>query len=205
MTDTHQHWQTIWSERAVDDVSWFQRSADRSFRLIDEVVADRSARVVDVGGGASPLAGQLVEAGHDDVAVLDVSEAALDAGRHRLGELADRVQWVAGDVTTHRFDRAFDVWHDRAVLHFLTDDADAERYVERLVETVPIGGHAIIAPFGPDGPTHCSGLEVRRYGRDDLTRLLGDRFEPVLFETEEHTTPGGASQQFLYGVFRRVR
>lgn len=203
MTDTHEHWQRIWGERAVDEVSWFQRSADRSYRLVTDVAGDGPARVVDVGGGASPLAGQLVRAGHD-VTVLDVSEAALDAGRARLGDDGERVQWVAGDVTTHRFDRTFDVWHDRAVLHFLTDPDDAARYVERLVDALEVDGHAVIAPFGPDGPTHCSGLEVQRYGRDDLAELLGERFEPVTFETEDHTTPGGATQRFLYGVFRRT-
>lgn len=202
MTDVHEHWETIWRDRAVDEVSWFQRSADRSLRLVSQVVEGGAARVVDVGGGASPLAGQLVAAGHD-VTVLDVSEAALDVARDRLGEVADRIRWVVGDVRTHRFDQPVDVWHDRAVLHFLVDPADAAQYVERLHEALRPGGHAIIAPFGPGGPPRCSGLEVRRYGREDLLDLLGDRFEPVAFEVEQHTTPAGAPQEFLYGVVRR--
>lgn len=204
MVDVQQHWQDIWKRKHVDEVSWFQSSADTSVRLIAGLADDPDAAIIDVGGGASPLAGQLVERGYTDVTVLDVSEAALQAGRDRLGETADRITWVVGDVTSHAFDRAYDVWHDRAVLHFLIDDEDAARYVGQLESALADGGAAVIAPFGPNGPTQCSGLDVRRYAPETLTRLLGEGFSPVHFETEVHTTPSDADQEFLYGVFRRT-
>jgi SAM-dependent methyltransferase len=204
VVDMERHWQTIWADRDPEAVSWFQRSADVSLRSVIQTTPDLAAPVVDVGGGAAPLAGQLVEHGYRDVTVLDVSEAAVRAGRQRLGAAAEQVRWIVADVTRHGFDRDYAFWHDRAVLHFLTDAADAVRYVDQLIRAVRPGGHAVIATFGPEGPASCSGLTVRRYDPARLAGLVAGNFDAVGFEHELHRTPDGTAQQFLYGVFRRV-
>jgi SAM-dependent methyltransferase len=202
VSTVEEHWRSVWSERSFDEVSWYQASADLSLELILGCEADRAAPIVDVGGGASPLAGQLLDHGFDDVTVVDISEAALDQARQRLGARAERVTWVVGDVTRHDVARSYAVWHDRAVLHFLTDDDDRERYVRQVERHLRPGGHAVIATFGPDGPTSCSGLPVRRYDADALTALFAPRLHPVLTRDEAHTTPAGAEQRFLYAVLR---
>jgi SAM-dependent methyltransferase len=197
-----EHWRSVWSERSFDEVSWYQASADLSLELILGCEADRTAPIVDVGGGASPLAGQLLDHGFEDVTVVDISEAALDQARQRLGVRAERVTWVVGDVTRHDLARSYAVWHDRAVLHFLIDDADRDRYVRQVERHLRPGGHAVIATFGPDGPTSCSGLPVRRYDAGAVTALFAPGLQPVLTRDEAHTTPAGAEQRFLYAVLR---
>lgn len=204
MVGTAQHWETVWSEREPGSVSWFQASADLSLDLITGVTPDPASPIIDVGGGASPLAGQLVDHGYDDVTVLDLSEAALRAARERLGGRADRVRWVAADITRHEPGRTWATWHDRAVLHFLMDPGDVDRYVDTLTRALAPGGHAVVATFGPEGPITCSGLLVRRYDRHAMTALLAGRFEPLRFQHEIHRTPAGERQQFLYGLFRRT-
>lgn len=204
MSDRRQHWESIWSSRDPTSLSWYQPAAELSLQLVMRTTPDRTAPVIDVGGGASPLAGQLIEHGYRDVTVLDISEAAVHAGQHRLGATAAKVQWVVADVTRHDFDRTYALWHDRAVLHFLTEDSEATRYVHQLTRAVRPGGHAVIATFGEDGPTSCSGLDVHRYDPAALADLLAGRFDRVEFDHERHRTPGGSSQQFLYGTFRRT-
>ena len=201
--DVQAHWDEVWRDRDPAEVSWFQPDPDRSRRLVTTHCPDRSAPVVDVGGGASRLVDALLADGYRDVTVLDIAEAALDRARHRLGTAAKRVTWVVADVTTWEPDHAVALWHDRAVLHFLTEDTDRRRYVERLTAAVRPGGHAIIATFATDGPEQCSGLPVRRHDPDDLARTVGRAFVPVTFEREVHTTPWDTQQAFTVGVFRR--
>ena len=197
-----EHWRSVWSERAVEEVGWYQASADLSLELILDCEPDRAAPIVDVGGGASPLVGQLLERGYEDVTVVDISERALDQARGRLGARADGVTWVVGDVTRHRFARSYAVWHDRAVLHFLTDGEDRMRYVRQLERHLRPGGHAVIATFGPDGPTTCSGLPVQRYDAAALEAVFTPALRQVLTREDVHLTPGGAEQAYLYAVLR---
>ncbi|MGK2936207.1 MAG: class I SAM-dependent methyltransferase [Solirubrobacteraceae bacterium] len=196
------HWNTAYTEKGAT-VSWHQTQATTSLDLIAEV-ATPEASVVDVGGGASTLVDGLLARGHRDITVLDLSQVALDTARDRLGERGASVTWRAGDLLAWEPGRTYDVWHDRAVLHFLIDDTDRARYAELAARAVAPGGHAIIGTFAPDGPQQCSGLPVRRHSADDLATLLADDFEPVRSEREEHRTPSGNTQPFSWLVARRA-
>ena len=198
MTDRRNHWETVYSSKAVDQVSWFQQYAASSLRLIAGC-ADKDAHIIDVGGGASVLVDNLLDAGYRNVTVLDLAEAALATSRARLGARAQSVQWIAGDITRAELPVArYDVWHDRAVFHFLTDPADRARYVAQVLKSVKPGGHVIVAAFGPGGPLQCSGLDVVRYDPDALHAEFGAPFRLLKHETETHHTPSGQEQEFVY-------
>lgn len=198
MVDRQQHWETVYRSKPVDQVSWFQPHAASSLRLI-EGCANTHAHVIDVGGGASMLVDDLLDAGYRNLTVLDLAESALAASRARLGARAQSVQWIAGDITQVELPAArYDVWHDRAVFHFLTDPADRARYVAQVLKSVKPGGHVIIAAFGPGGPLQCSGLDVVRYTPDALHDAFGAPFRLLGHETEIHHTPGGQEQEFIY-------
>lgn len=200
--DPNAHWEGVWRRDRLDEVTWFQTGPTISLELAARVT-DPSSSILDVGGGASRLAEGLLEAGYTDITVLDLAEAAVDAGRQRLGGRAGDVHWLVADVTTWSPERTFDLWHDRAVLHFLVDEADRDRYVATLGRATAPGGHAIIATFSPEGPEYCSGLPVRRHDRDDLRATLGADYEALDFVEETHVSPTGTEQPFLYGLFRR--
>jgi SAM-dependent methyltransferase len=204
MVDRRQHWESVYASKATDQVSWFQTHASSSLRLI-EGCAGRDAQIIDVGGGASMLVDDLLDAGYRHVTVLDLAEAALAASRARLGERAARVQWIAGDITRVELPAArYDVWHDRAVFHFLTEAADRARYVAQVLHSVKPGGHVIVATFGPGGPLQCSGLDVMRYAPDVLHAEFGAGFRLLAHETEIHQTPAGKAQEFVYCYCRRI-
>jgi 2-polyprenyl-3-methyl-5-hydroxy-6-metoxy-1,4-benzoquinol methylase len=196
------HWEEVYSAKAETGVSWYQDEPTLSLELIGAVAPVERGRIIDVGGGASVLVDRLLNLPFGRIAVLDISETALGKARSRLGERAAWVEWLAADVTDVRDVGTFDVWHDRAVFHFLTDAADRHRYVELARRTVPEGGHLIIATFAQSGPKTCSDLDVCRYNADSL-RAEFDGFSLVRHAAETHTTPWGSPQAFLYGVFRR--
>lgn len=198
------HWQEVWRERDPETVTWFQPDLAVARRLIGSVGSPDDA-IVDVGGGASQLVDHLLDEGYRDLTVLDISEAAVDAARRRLGPMAADVHWVVADITEADLERTFDVWHDRAVFHFLVDEADRHAYLARLRESLAVGGHLVLSTFGPDGPERCSGLPVRRYDLESMRSTLGDDFELLDHELELHVAPSGATQQFLAALFRRVR
>jgi len=199
---SRQHWESVWATRTAEEVSWFQADPSTSLRMI-RAVTDPTASVIDVGSGATRLVEALLADGYRDLTVLDISPSALDKARERLGGAAAEVDWVVGDVTSFQPRHRFELWHDRAVLHFLTDAIDRRAYRETLQRCVARGGHVVVAAFGPDGPESCSGLPVMRHDRRSLAEVLGDDFEPIEYLEEEHLTPGGASQQFVYGLFGR--
>ncbi|MEN8239457.1 MAG: class I SAM-dependent methyltransferase [Actinomycetota bacterium] len=200
---SQQHWDAVYRNRVPELVSWYQEYPALSLSFVAATGLGSDASVVDVGGGCSRLTDCLLDEGFTNLTVLDLSSVAIGYGCERLGDRADEVTWIEGDVLRQRFDATFDLWHDRAVLHFLVDPADQDRYVERLNAAVSIGGHVIIATFALDGPDKCSGLPVQRYGPEALSRTLGHEFEAVDFQHETHHTPTGATQQFLYGHFQR--
>jgi SAM-dependent methyltransferase len=202
-TDRKSHWEHVYSTKAETGVSWFQDEPRLSLELIGAVAPADGGRIIDVGGGTSVLVDKLLDLPFGEVAVLDISETALGKAKARLGKRAERVRWVVADVTEAPELGAFDVWHDRAVFHFLTDPADRRCYVELARETVPEGGHLIIASFADDGPKRCSDLDVCRYHVDTLAAELGGGFSLVSEANETHTTPWGSRQAFFYGVFRR--
>ena len=197
------HWEDVYRSTAETGVSWYQEEPRISLELINAIAPERYRRIVDIGGGASRLVDSLLELQFATIAVLDISETALGKATTRLGERSRRVKWITADVTSVHDIGKFDVWHDRAVFHFLTEAADRERYVELARRTVPEGGHLIIATFAKDGPKMCSGLDVRRYDANSLREQLAPGFLLVSAVKESHTTPWASSQPFFYGVFRR--
>jgi SAM-dependent methyltransferase len=202
--DRRSHWQQVYRTKDSTQVSWFQGQADVSCRLIASVAADRRSRIVDVGGGASTLVDGLLAAGYLDVTVMDLSIDALAIAQKRLGgSQADRVAWHEADVLTAPLPfRWFDVWHDRAVFHFLTCGAERERYVAQVRHAVRPGGHVLVAAFAEDGPTRCSGLDVARYTPQALHAEFGAGFRLCDTVRELHQTPTGALQAFNYCVCR---
>lgn len=198
------HWETVYTSKSENEVSWFQESPALSLALIPEVGATSSSAIIDIGGGASRLVDHLIEDGFQDVTVLDLSAAALDAAKARLGERAARAHWLVADATAWEPSRMYDVWHDRAAFHFLTEARDREAYIARLRQALTIGGHAIIATFALDGPEKCSGLPVARYDAASLGQTLGSGFALLQSQRSEHATPWGSQQRFQFSVFQRL-
>lgn len=196
------HWEAIYRERPPEAVSWYQAEPALSLALIEAAGTGPQSRLVDVGGGASRLVDRLLDRGWRDVTVLDIADSALQAARERLGVRAAAVTWVVADVRGYRPRRPFDVWHDRAVFHFLTDAADRERYRETLEGALAPGGHAVIATFAPEGPERCSGLPVARYDGERLVATLGPAFRLLEERAEAHYTPAGRPQAFRYCLLR---
>ena len=201
--DRQTHWQTVYQTKGEQQVSWSQPSPEPSLGLIEKFAPARTASIVDIGGGASRLVDALCGRGYRHVTVLDLSEAALQRAKARLGANASAVQWVAADDTQWQPPQAFDIWHDRAAFHFLVDPRDRESYIARLHQGVKSGGYAVIATFAPDGPEKCSGLPVQRYDHAALGAALGPAFALVHHQPHHHVTPWGASQSFQFSVFRR--
>jgi SAM-dependent methyltransferase len=201
---TRDHWNRVWGDADPDRVSWFEPRPETSLRLIESSGVGLRAGIIDVGGGASLLTGRLRDVGFEDLTVLDVSAKGLDAARGRLGPAALQVDWIHADVRDFDPCRTWDLWHDRAVFHFLTRADDREAYLATLGRALPADGQVILATFGPEGPTRCSGLDVRRYSRDMLVEELGPMYRLEDSFVEPHTTPSGSEQQFLYARFVRV-
>lgn len=201
MVSSVEHWDRIYRERGPHGVSWHQADPSRSLRLVTAAAPNRTAAIVDVGGGSSRLVDRLLDLGYTNLTVLDLAPVALEYARQRLGDRAAWVTWVEADVTSHRLAHPVEVWHDRAVFHFLIDPEDRARYLARARAAVLAGGHLIVASFAPDGPTMCSGLAIVRYDPAGMRNEFAPWFEPVTFEEEMHLTPHGAEQRFLYGDF----
>jgi SAM-dependent methyltransferase len=198
------HWENVYETKPPDSVSWFQQHAERSLDLIRQSGIPVCGRVIDIGGGASTLVDGLLAQHYEQLTVLDLSGAALAAARHRLGPLAEKVHWIEADITRHELpENGFDLWHDRAVFHFLTEPAARAAYVGSVLRAVKPGGYVIVATFADDGPTRCSGLPVARYRPDELHAEFGERFTLLRHEKESHLTPTGAVQSFLYCFCRR--
>jgi 2-polyprenyl-3-methyl-5-hydroxy-6-metoxy-1,4-benzoquinol methylase len=201
--DRHEHWETVYRTKGPDQVSWFQAEARLSRELITRAAPNRDAAIIDIGAGASTLVDGLLSAGYHQMTVVDISAAALALAKTRLGAAAAPVTWQAADVLAAEFPaQRFDVWHDRAVFHFLTDPADRARYVAQVRHAVRPGGIVLVATFAEDGPLKCSGLEVARYAPDALHAEFGEGFTLMESHRELHTTPSGATQAFTYCVCR---
>jgi SAM-dependent methyltransferase len=198
------HWERVYARKATTAVSWFQEQAATSLRLIQATGLTPDAAILDVGGGASVLVDDLLATGYRDLTVLDLSGAALAAARARLGVRAEAVRWVEGDITRVELPAAaFDLWHDRAVFHFLTDSEDRRAYVRQLVHALKPDGHLVIATFAEDGPERCSDLPVMRYSAAELAKEFAAGFELLHAEKEAHRTPDDAVQSFTYCHLRR--
>ena len=195
---TRSHWESVYLRTSADKVSWFQESATTSLKMIDMVDLGLQARILDVGGGASRLADGLLNAGYSDVTVLDIAGPAIAAAKTRLGERAELIAWIEADVLEFEPETTWDLWHDRAVFHFLISQEERDRYRTTMGRALKPGGHVIIATFGPSGPERCSGLPVVRYDPEALAGALGPGVSLCHTELEQHTTPTGQQQEFLY-------
>jgi 2-polyprenyl-3-methyl-5-hydroxy-6-metoxy-1,4-benzoquinol methylase len=197
------HWENIYRKKAADGVSWYRAHLETSLALIEKAVPDRNAALIDVGGGESTLVDDLLAAAFRNITVLDIAQTAIDVTKSRLGAAAKSVHWIAGDVLAVELPRgAFDVWHDRAVFHFLTSSPSRVAYVRQVARAVKPGGHVLISTFGPEGPTKCSGLDVVRYDSESLHGEFGAQFRLLESIQELHQTPFGTTQQFLYCLCR---
>lgn len=197
------HWDKIYRENAPDSVSWYRPHLETSLALIQKAAPDRSASIIDVGGGESTLVDDLLRAGYRNVTVLDISQTAIDVTKKRLGPQAASVSWLVGNITKADLSGcSFDVWHDRAVFHFLTSPEQRLAYVRQVAQTVKRGGHVLVSTFGPEGPQKCSGLDVVRYDSESLHAEFGVHFQLLESSKELHETPFGTTQQFLYCLCR---
>ncbi|BAO45589.1 class I SAM-dependent methyltransferase [Thiolapillus brandeum] len=196
------HWEQVYANRDEDETSWFQPRPEISLALLEHIGEPRNAAVIDVGGGASRLVDHLIDQGWNRLSVLDIAANALDRARQRLGEKAGKIQWLEADLLEVDPGDSYRIWHDRAVFHFLTAPEDRARYLQRLEASLEPGGHLIIATFAPEGPESCSGLPVQRYSPEQLSQTLGDKFQLQETVTEEHHTPTGKNQSFIYCRFR---
>ncbi len=202
--DARSHWERVYRAKAAESVGWYAPHLARFMELIRRAADDLNAAVIDVGGGESTLADDLLVTGYTDVTVFDISATAIEATQQRLGPKSSEIHWIVGDVTNVELPHSrYDVWHDRAVFHFLTDSSQRAAYITLVEQAVNVDGHVVIATFGPDGPTRCSGLDVRRYDSTSLRAELGIHFRLEESFLDTHRTPSGIEQQFLYCSFVR--
>lgn len=204
MADLQQHWDAAYTSKTQDSLSWHRPHLDISIDLIRRAAPPPTAAIIDIGGGQSTLINDLLDLKYSDLSVLDISQVAIDFTKSQLGDQAKDVTWWVDDATTAPLpDATYDVWHDRAVFHFLSEPAQRAAYVAQVRRTLKPGGHVIMATFGPEGPIKCSGLDVTRYNTDTMLSTFGDGFELVDSLTEVHHTPTGVAQQFLYCSCRK--
>jgi SAM-dependent methyltransferase len=197
--DAKTHWDKVYTGKAPEAVSWYRPHLETSVALIERAAPALSSSIIDAGGGSSTLVDDLLARGYKNLTVLDISSAAIEATQKRLGRAAAQVQWLVADIAKIPFEPgAYDLWHDRAVFHFLTTNAERVAYVRQVARSVKSGGHVIVSTFGPEGPTRCSGLKTVRYDADALHDEFGTRFRLVENSKELHRTPFGTTQQFLY-------
>lgn len=201
--DKKSHWENMYANRSPDAVSWFQLEPTLSLELITKEELSTEATIIDVGGGASSLGLKLFDAGYKNLTILDISAIALSHAKEALGEFADKIEWVEEDITQFAAPHPYDVWHDRAVFHFLTESEDRTKYIEVLNNSLNIGGYLLLAAFAIGGPEKCSGLDIVQYDLDTLTRELGNGYRLLEQRSELHTTPDGKEQHFNY--FRFIR
>ena len=199
----NEDWNTVYATKSADSVSWYQAEPEPSLRVLERFEVRPSAALIDVGGGASNLVDALLHCGWSDLTVLDIAAPALEVAKARLGADAAKAAWEVADITAWSPPRAYDVWHDRAVFHFLTEPDQRAAYRAALASGLAADGLLIMATFALDGPERCSGLQVQHYDVASLARELGSVVEPVDSWEEQHVTPGGGLQAFNWGVFRR--
>jgi SAM-dependent methyltransferase len=203
MTSTQDHWEHIYETKAENELSWYQENPAASLDLIRALPLQKAAAIVDIGGGESRLVDALLDEGFYALTVLDISEAALAAAKARLGQRSAKVNWIVADVTAWKPDTAYDLWHDRACFHFLTEDSSRRVYTGRVARAVRPGGYVIIGTFALDGPERCSGLPVQRHDAASIGAVLGEDFALVESRRHDHVTPAGKTQRFQFSLFRR--
>ena len=195
------HWEHVYNKHSTTEVGWYQAYPESSLKLINNAGAGTDSGIIDVGGGTSKLSGLLLDQGYKKLAVLDISGTSIEKAKSQLGEKYSRITWIEADVTKHRFMEQYDIWHDRAVFHFLTEAEDRKGYIRSLNQALKLNGNLIIATFGLDAPRKCSGITVVRYSPENLDNEMGDNFNLVETILEDHVTPSGVKQDFIFCRF----
>lgn len=203
MNDRKQHWENIYNTKKQEDFSWYQKRPETSLNLIRGMNLPKDAAIIDIGGGDTFLVDFLLADGFNNITVLDVSEKALERAKERLGNKAERVKWITADISEEGLQGNYDLWHDRAALHFLRKEEEVQNYLQNLRNSVKEKGFVILGTFSENGPTKCSGLEIRQYSQQELKQLLKDSFAPLKCLSEDHITPGGSAQNFNFCSFRK--
>lgn len=198
------HWETVFQTKDTTKVSWYQPVPETSLRLIEKLKLPKTARIIEVGSGDSYLGDFLLEKGYSEITLLDISEKALEAIKKRLSEKAEKITFLAADVTSFSTSETYDLWHDRAVFHFLTEISDIKKYVKNVSEKLVLGGYLILGTFSKNGPDMCSGLQVQKYSEAELTGVFEKNFKKIECFCEEHQTPSSTQQNFLFCVFQRI-
>jgi len=201
--DRKAHWEDVYRKHHRSELGWYQEFPDISLAMIESTGVDAKGSVIDVGGGASRLIELLVARGNK-VTVLDISSTALEEAKNRLGDSSDEVKWIVADATKYKFMEEYDVWHDRAVFHFLTNPEDRKKYIASLNSALRVGSYLVISTFGPAAPRKCSGLRITRYSKDSLQREFGDNFQMTESKNEIHVTPTSKKQEFIYCQFKKI-
>jgi uncharacterized UPF0146 family protein len=196
------HWETVYETKNPDQVSWTQEIPKTSLNFIHSFGLDKKAKIIDIGGGDSKLVDFLLEEGFENITVLDISEKAIQKAQLRLGVKADKVNWIVSDITQFNPTTQYDVWHDRAAFHFLTSKVDINKYVEIVKKSV--SKYIVIGTFSENGPQKCSGLEIKQYSQEEITKLFQNDFQVIECFTEDHTTPFDTKQNFMYCSFKRI-
>ncbi len=200
-----EHWNNIYSKKNFSEVTWYQAEPKMSLSLISGLGLAKTARILDVGAGSSTLVDFLLAYGFQSISLLELSQNAFLQSKERLGDKSEKVNWLEGDVTGFKANEKFDLWHDRAVFHFLTNAQDQNKYIKSLNDSLKVGAFFIISTFAEDGPLKCSGLEIVRYAKDELIAKIGSNFELLDFKKETHVSPGGMEQKFNYWVFKKLK
>lgn len=204
MYNTKEHWEDVWTRKNSNEVSWYQKEPKTSIDLILSTNPRKDSKIIDVGGGDSILSDRLLEHGFTNVTVLDISAKALKRAKERLGQKADKVKWLECDIREFDLEDKFDIWHDRALLHFLTSEEDVSKYVELVQKHVKNGGHVIVSSFSTKGPMMCSGLDTKQHSEESMKKIFSNGFEHIKSFEEKHLTPHKTSQMFVYNVFRKL-
>ena len=199
-----EHWEDVWTRKKSDEVSWYQKEPTTSLDLILSTSPSKHTQIIDVGGGDSKLVEKLLELDFSNITVLDISAKALERAKERLGPKVNNVKWIECDIREFDSENKFDIWHDRALLHFLTSEKDTQNYVELIRKYVKDGGYLIISSFSTKGPMMCSGLDTSQHSEESMKKLFSDGFEHVKSFEEEHLTPHKTNQMFIYNVFRKI-
>ena len=203
--DVKEHWENIWTTEKSNEVSWYQEYPKTSINLILPTNPSKDAKIIDVGGGDSNLAETLLDLGFKNITVLDISTNALERAKKRLGNKSSMITWIESDILEFENDNRYDIWHDRALLHFLTSEENLKHYVKLVKQHVMQGGYLIISTFSTKGPIKCSGLDTRQYSKESIKELFSNEFEHIKSFEEEHVTPRGMGQIFTWNVFRKIK
>ncbi|NQU51140.1 MAG: class I SAM-dependent methyltransferase [Bacteroidetes bacterium] len=198
------HWENVFQTKDTAKVSWFQSIPETSLRLIEKLNIDKTSKIIEVGCGDSFLGDFLLDKNYSEITLLDISEKALNTIKHRLGEKVKAITFLAADVTEFSTSQKYNLWHDRAVFHFLTDENDRNKYVNSVSEKLVSGGYLILGTFSNNGPNVCSGLQVQQYSEKEITEIFSSNFKKIECFTENHQTPSGGSQNFLFSIFQRI-